>query len=731
MPSAALVAVLFLVAVATAARAGAQSADISLTSPAHAVPGRLTAIDVRLPMDVAAIDGRLLVANDSVELVGVAPAGVGSALMPEAVAGGYAFAAYDLKPTHGSNIIQLVLDPRVAGAIDVRVQIDSAADASGHRLPALGSALSMVGRGAGAAVAAPESAALPTFAPLRSADGVRSLTGGGAVSAADLDAARAAWTITRSKGVACGTSAPDANGDGCSDVVDIQAVSAALRSSGVARHRGVPPQDLPPGRTFTVNSSADTGDAHVGDGSCADSHGRCTLRAAIQEADWDQGNDVIAFNIPGRGTPVIQLNSGLPLITSLAGTLTIDGYTQPGARLNTAQYLTNGKPGVEIRGNGYDAKESLIYLTSGGNTIRGLILSNFYTGIMLDGPDAAENRVIGNWIGFEADGTNTLNKFGVLVNTGAAHNVIGTPNLADRNIIGNGTDAVNNYGPGTNYNVTQDNVFCIKYSHGWNPSLPWGTDHTTTWQINHNRIIGNWLGFKADGSYKKSWRSGLLATPNDDGEAVHVYDGSNYTLVEDNWMASYHDGVALAAPDTVGNIVRGNHIGVSPWGEAAPLAGWGIAIRCGTSGDELLDNTISNAALGGIGIIDYVVHGERISRNIVTGTSGPAIFLAHEPRHPKRWANDSEQAPIITLATTSSVRGTGTAGASVEVYRADRPAGNSGLPVKFVGATTVESNGRWQLSTTGLRRGDRITALQIRANGDTSTFSSNVDVSGG
>jgi CSLREA domain-containing protein len=763
-------AVLLLVALMPVAAADAR-VGISVTSPAHAVPGRLTAVDVRLPANVAAVDGRLVVANDSVELVGVAPAGAGTALMPEAFAGGYAFAAYDLRPTHGRNIIQLVLDPQVAGAIDVRVQIDSAADAAGHRLPTLGSALSTVGRGAGIAVSAPDLASLPSYAPLRSADGVHSLTGAGAVSAADLDAARAAWTVTRSMGVACGTTAPDSNGDGCSDAVDIQAIAAALRSSGVADHQAVARHDLPQGHTFTVNSSADTQDAHVGDGRCADSHGRCTLRAAIQEADWDQGNDRIAFRIPGHGTPVIQLNSGLPLITSLAGTLTIDGYTQPGARINTAQYLTNGKPGVEIRGNGNNAGETLLYLTSGGNTIRGLILSNFYRGIMIDGPDAVGNRVVGNWIGFEADGTNTHNEFGILVNTGAKRNLVGSPDLADRNIIGNGKTAVDHYGPGTNGNISQDNVLCInpyggqatctlgedhnfgpkygliggtgpnernvvgptlfqavEYSHGWNPNLKWGTDHKTTWQINHNRIIGNWLGFTADGSYKKSWRSGLVVTANDDGQAVHVYDGSNYTLVEDNWMASYHDGVTLSAPNTVGNIVRGNHIGISPSGEAAPLAGWGVVIRWGASGDEVLDNTISNAALGGIGIIDYVAHGDRISRNIVTNTSGPSIYLQHEPRHPGRWADGAVPPPVITLATRSSISGTGAPGATVEVYRADRASGRSGLPVRYLADVKVDASGRWSVAVSGLAPRDRVTALQFRADQNTSELGINVAV---
>ena len=37
--------------------------------------------------------------------------------------------------------------------------------------------------------------------------------------------------------------------------------------------------------TFTVNSTADAGDANTGDGVCATTGGVCTLRAAIQQAN--------------------------------------------------------------------------------------------------------------------------------------------------------------------------------------------------------------------------------------------------------------------------------------------------------------------------------------------------------------------------------------------------------------------------------------------------------------
>ena len=45
------------------------------------------------------------------------------------------------------------------------------------------------------------------------------------------------------------------------------------------------------GVLFTVNSTADTPDAVVGNGLCANSLGKCTLRAAIQEANANSTDD--------------------------------------------------------------------------------------------------------------------------------------------------------------------------------------------------------------------------------------------------------------------------------------------------------------------------------------------------------------------------------------------------------------------------------------------------------
>src|SRR5262249_24038965 len=60
--------------------------------------------------------------------------------------------------------------------------------------------------------------------------------------------------------------------------------------------------------------------------------GTGSLRQAILDANANPGQHLIAFAIPGSGAQTISPTSPLPDITD---PVTIDGYTQPGASVNT------------------------------------------------------------------------------------------------------------------------------------------------------------------------------------------------------------------------------------------------------------------------------------------------------------------------------------------------------------------------------------------------------------
>jgi CSLREA domain-containing protein len=195
------------------------------------------------------------------------------------------------------------------------------------------------------------------------------------------------------------------------------------------------------GTALVVNSTADTADAHPGDGFCdtgatisrnGTPESECTLRAAIREAART-GADAISFDVPGSGVPRIVPASPLP---DLADETAVDGSTQPGGW-------------VEV--SGVDAGDGANGLTleGGGSSVRGLVVNGFDgTGIVLAGEGG--HAVAGNRIGTNNAGTAAVpNGAGVAgrvpgnVIGGRTAGARGEPCTGDCNLVsGNRADGV-------------------------------------------------------------------------------------------------------------------------------------------------------------------------------------------------------------------------------------------------------------------------------------------------
>ncbi|MFM7540492.1 MAG: Ig-like domain-containing protein, partial [Planctomycetota bacterium] len=106
------------------------------------------------------------------------------------------------------------------------------------------------------------------------------------------------------------------------NLLDVTATDAAGNVSTATRVTVTEVSSLPVIFTVTSESDADSGLYHRG-----------TLRWAINQANASAGTDIIRFNIPGGGVRTITPATALPV---LAGGITIDGYSQPGASANTA-----------------------------------------------------------------------------------------------------------------------------------------------------------------------------------------------------------------------------------------------------------------------------------------------------------------------------------------------------------------------------------------------------------
>ncbi|GIW45409.1 MAG: hypothetical protein KatS3mg077_2691 [Candidatus Binatia bacterium] len=104
--------------------------------------------------------------------------------------------------------------------------------------------------------------------------------------------------------------------------------AGAYEAGGEAEPAPTRPTPIPTptpvsGRTFEVNSLEDRRDVEPGDGICADALGRCTLRAAVTEANALPEDNWIVFAVTGE----IVLRSSLPAVTEaqVAGTLHVEG----------------------------------------------------------------------------------------------------------------------------------------------------------------------------------------------------------------------------------------------------------------------------------------------------------------------------------------------------------------------------------------------------------------------
>ena len=168
--------------------------------------------------------------------------------------------------------------------------------------------------------------------------------------------------------------------------------------------------------------------------------GAGSLRQAILDANATTTEDMIQFNIPGGGVKTIAPATELPQITS---PVTIDGYTQPGAQPNTKAVGSDAVLKVELSGGSAPSGTGL-YIVAANSTVKGLVINRWDMGIILGASNATGNRVVGNYIGTDASGTQALQNDSEGVYIGEAPNTtIGGATVGGRNVIsGNSGDGV-------------------------------------------------------------------------------------------------------------------------------------------------------------------------------------------------------------------------------------------------------------------------------------------------
>lgn len=276
-----------------------------------------------------------------------------------------------------------------------------------------------------------------------------------------------------------------------------------------------------------------------------------------------------------QSVKTISPQSALPVITS---PVIIDGYTQPGASVNTMSLSAGDNAVLAIELNGTDAGAGTIGLevvsSGSGSTIRGLAINGFKSsGIWLDG-GSSQNTITGNFIGTDPTGMIDRGNAGDGITiAGSSNNTIGGTTVALRNVIsGNGTD-------------------------GFEIAFAGSTG---------NMIQGNYIGVNA---------AGTAALPNDaDGIRLTTSANSNTIGVTPTGVGlgnviSGNGSVGVEVYQSTGNSIGGNFLGTNAAGDAAvPNASVGVYV---------LDST--NTTIGGTGGIT--------TRNIISGNTFHGIQL--------------------------------------------------------------------------------------------------------
>jgi len=193
----------------------------------------------------------------------------------------------------------------------------------------------------------------------------------------------------------------------------------------------------------------------------------CSLHDAIAAANATTAADVIEFNVSGTGVKTITLDAdGLPTITR---PVTIDGYTQTGAAVNTATNGSNAVLTVALtRQNPDPINDTLttalnFSTTATGSIVRGIAFVQMgTTTVSFIGTDADNMVIDGNFFGTNAAGDADGGQApGVAISVNAAANnvTIGGNTAAARNLFAGIDQGIELFG--TNATV-QNNTFGLE-----------------------------------------------------------------------------------------------------------------------------------------------------------------------------------------------------------------------------------------------------------------------------
>jgi hypothetical protein len=452
--------------------------------------------------------------------------------------------------------------------------------------------------------------------------------------------------------------------------------------------------------------------------------GAGSLRQAILDANATDGASVIDFNISGTGVKTIKPTSELPTI---AEPVTIDGYTQTGASLNTKAVGNDASLKVQLDGTNAPGASGLKIVAS-NSVVKGLVINRFpRDGIFVFGRTFG-TRIEGNFIGTDPTGTIDLGNGFIGVDI-EGDSVFGSPSQA---VVGGTTPAARNLISGN----ANDGVFMIGSFSGA--------------QADSMRVQGNYIGTDRSGT-KDLGNDGIgLNLEAASGTTVGGTTSASRNVVSGNGSV----GVDLVVAS--GTNILGNRIGTTASGTGAlGNADGGVFIEAESSNNRIGDgtsagsNTVAFNGKDGVTVFSGANTGNEISRNSVFSNAGLGIdligpgedFLTNLPTSndagdTDSGANNLQNKPALSSAKTVSgkttVKGTlsSEAGKNYKVEFYSNPSGDEGK--KFIGTKSVTTGSDGKATFTfspaaAVSVGQAITATATNATTgsprDTSEFS--------
>ena len=374
--------------------------------------------------------------------------------------------------------------------------------------------------------------------------------------------------------------------------------------------------------------------------------------------------------------------------------------------------MSNGLNGVAI----VDAKGNTIGGGAGPNApLRNIISGNFTNGVSISGSTASDNRVQGNFIGLNIDGTKALaNRLNGVWVEEAPENVIG------------GAVAAAGAPPGNVISGNTSNGVTLK-----------GAGATG------NLVQGNLIGTDASG--EAAWGNGyegveINAAPSNTIGGVGAAGAQLGNVIAGNG----EHGVLIG--NATGNLVQGNVIGATPGGDAdLGNTGQGVRLTLGAN-----SNTIGGVQPGAGNIIGhnggpgvYVDSGidNAIETNAVGRNEGLGIDLAppgptrNDSGDPDDGPNHLQNFPVLLTLSADRKTLTGSLNSQPsQTYRLEFFASLTCDPLgygegeTFLGATTAATNaggnaGFSKTFASAVPAGQQLTATATDPDGNTSEFS--------